>query len=151
MNVSMTRALIERHEGRRALAYDDADGSPLQRGRTLRGAPTVGIGHNLLVPLSDDAIDYLFSDDLAAHLADCESFPWFAALTDARQAAVLDAHFNLGAGGFRTFRKFLAAMARGAYDEAATELLDSDAARQLTTRYAELAEMIRLGTCYPED
>lgn len=126
-------AMIERHEGNKPTAYQDS-----------LGIWTVGIGHNLTRPLSQSAIQQIFIDDVAEATNDClHAFPWFADLTQPRQAALVDMCFNLGLPRLQGFRKFLVAMANGDYETAANEMLDSLWAKQTGRRSIELAGLIR--------
>src|SRR5579872_5460595 len=92
---------LELDEGRRPRLYQDS-----------RGKWTIGIGRNLSDrPLSDDEIDYLFANDLRMIQGQAATFPWFAALDDVRQGAILNLLFNMGLPTLLTFHHFLAAMA----------------------------------------
>lgn len=125
--------ILIRHEGKRAKAYKDT-----------KGLLTIGIGHNLSMPISEAAIQQIYRDDVNEAYNEClHTFPWFAELTERRQWAMIDARFNLGLTRLLGFQKFLKHMSLGEYDQAGSELLDSDAARELPERYAELANMIR--------
>jgi lysozyme len=53
--------------------------------------------------------------------------------------------FNLGLGRLRKFRKCLAALEAGDYDEAAAEALNSAWAAQVGARAQRIAAMIREG------
>lgn len=126
--------LIKQHEGCRLRAYQD----------TL-GVWTIGYGHNLQAKsISMAAAEQIFADDLKDAEADCmHAFPWYADLTESRQAAMVDLCFNLGLTGLRKFVKFLAAMERGDYETAAIELLDSLWAKQVKSRAFAVADLIR--------
>ncbi len=124
--------MIERHEGCRYRYYLDSE-----------GIPTIGIGHNLLQPISREAVEQIFRDDLKSVWNDCvHAFPWFADLTERRQWAVVDMCFNLGLTRLLGFKKFLAAMSLGDYDAARAEMLDSLWAKQVKKRALDLASMI---------
>jgi lysozyme len=136
--------MIERHEGCCATAYDDATGKPLTQGLFLLGNLTIGVGHNLMKPLSRKVINLIRDEDINDARNECvHTFPWFADLTEDRQKALIDMCFNLGLPRLLGFKKFLKAMALGDYEMAAKELLDSDAGRKLKARYTELANMVR--------
>lgn len=138
------KQLIERHEGRRTTVYDDATGKPVKKGDLVIGNLTIGVGHNLSKPLSANVINLMLAEDLDDARNECvHAFPWFADLTEPRQQVLLSLCFNMGLGRLLGFRQFLKAMSLGDYETAARELLDSDAARKLTARYTELANMIR--------
>ena len=133
------KTLIEQHEGRRHKAY-----------RCTAGKTTVGIGRNLDdVGLSDDEIDYLFANDLKRAQDAASKYPWFAELSEVRQAAVTDLMFNLGPTRFAGFRNFIHAMSQRQYARAAAELVDSKWFRQVGRRAKRIRLMI-LNDEWPE-
>lgn len=128
-------ARLARVEGRRHLMYRDS-----------RGIETIGIGHNLRdVPISDRAVDVIFEDDLnAVERAVETALPWTSALSLPRLGVLYEMVFNLGLGGLLEFKKMLAALEAEQWEEAAREIVDSDAAVQTGgKRYQELAEQMR--------
>lgn len=129
---------LRRHEGVRATPYLD-----------LAGKITVGIGRNLTdKPLTTDQIMYLFQQDLADATEDAEtavSKPVFDALSDNRRAVLVNLAFNLGVARLQKFKKMLLAVRAARWNEAAVELMDSEAGRTLTSRYQELADLMRQG------
>lgn len=142
------RALLERHEGRRAEAYDDATGATLRPGAVLRGYPTIGVGRNLLGKgLSDGEINYLLDNDIRDCCADLDSFiPWWRDHDPARQAALISWRFNMGAAGFRKCAPTLAVIEARDYEAAAKRILRFKAATQAPARYTEIADMIKSGS-----
>lgn len=137
--------MLVRDEGKRLTIYDDATGKELKKGDTIQGNPTLGIGHNLNVPISEAACDQIFQDDQIAALQELHKYPWFSMLDDVRQDALTNMMFNLGANKFADFHNMIQAFENHDYEEAAKECLDSEAARQLPERYNEIAYMIRTG------
>jgi lysozyme len=129
-------AQLARHEGRRNKMYKDSV-----------GVETIGIGHNLRDrPISDAAVDQIFSDDLAETERELlEHAPWIGDLDDARQGVLLDMAFNLGVAGLLAFHATLAAIQRGDYFTAAAHMMDSVWAKQVGLRAEELAEQMRSG------
>jgi lysozyme len=84
-------------------------------------------------------IDYERSQEAAAGLGlDLELDP-------IRRAVVVDLIYNLGVAGFKKFRRFRAAIARGAWREAADELVNSKWFRQVGRRGPILAYLIETG------
>src|SRR3990167_8906796 len=83
------------------------EGVRLKPYRDSVGKLTIGVGRNL--------------DDKGLTRAEAE-----ALLDEPRRGVLVMLAFNAGIGGLLTFRKMLAAMGRGAWAEAARELLDSD-------------------------
>lgn len=142
-HTNLTRILIE-HEGKRNTPYQDT-----------KGIWTIGVGHNMHVPLSDAVIMHILEDDTREAINDClHQFPWFADLDDTRKIAMISLRFNLGLGGLLGFRKFLYYMEMGHYTSAADELLyNTDAQGHRTptawardvkaTRANAVANMIR--------
>ena len=128
--------LLVRHEGMRLNVYADA-----------AGKLTIGVGRNLTdVGISRAEAIVLLNNDLDAVIADLSTFPWFSSLDPVRQRACADLRFNVGAGGLRTFVRFLADMAAGHYAAAAQELRSSRWDGQVGARAAELAAMIETGS-----
>lgn len=135
--------LIE-HEGKRNKPYQDT-----------KNIWTVGVGHNMNVPLSDGAIQHILDDDKREATNDClHHFPWFADLDDTRKIAMISLRFNLGLGRLLGFRKFLGYMELGSYTSAADELLYNTApdGKRTPTQWAldvkakranDIANMIR--------
>lgn len=137
-------AILIEHEGKRNVVYPDT-----------KGIPTIGVGHNLQVPISDAAIMHILEDDKREAINDClHHFPWFADLDETRKIAMISLRFNLGLGRLLGFRKFLSYMEMGHYTSAADELLyNTDAqGKRSPTKWAldvkakranDLANMIR--------
>jgi len=137
-------ALLIAHEGKRNKPYQDT-----------KGIWTVGVGHNMHVPLSESAVMHILEDDKRDAINDClHHFPWFADLDDTRKMAMISLRFNLGLGGLLGFQRFLGHMELGNYASAADELLyNTDAQGKKTpTKWAvevkagranDLANMIR--------
>jgi len=128
------QALLVKHEGVRHTLYKDS-----------LGIPTIGVGHNLNKPLSNEAVEQILKDDIADAKRDAESFPWFNRLDDVRQAVVIDMLFNMGLSRFKGFKRMIGHIAAGTYSAAALEMLDSLWAKQVGKRAEELAEMMRSG------
>lgn len=111
------------------------------------GHITIGVGRNLqdrgistpeALMLLDDDILYFCSK--LSHL-----LPWWNDLDDARQIVLVNVCFNCGVQGLLKFKDMLAACAKHDWDNAANELLDSDAAHRLIERYQRLAYILRTG------
>lgn len=69
-------------------------------------------------------------------------------LDDERQDVIIDMSFNLGRPKFSKFKKMILAVQECDFDEAANQILDSNAARDPLTqgRYRDLAERMLNGT-----
>lgn len=137
-NIPALRRFIRHHEGMNQKVYLDSE-----------GISTIGIGRNLSGKgLSMKEVFYLFNNDTAEAMQAAHTYPWFAELSEARQAAVVSLIFQLGELGFSKFKLTIAALEAGQYEIAAQELLDSRFARQTPHRAMETAEIIRNGV-YP--
>lgn len=152
------RKRIEEVEGREEECY------------MLNGVPHIAVGHNVVsrpladetleylgiedeselmhVTLTDDQIDYLLDKDLEIAIADTEKLigkDVFDGLSQERQEVLVDMSFNLGRPRFSKFKKLIAAVQAGDFEEAGAQILDSKAARDPLTksRYEKLArEMV---------
>lgn len=126
---------LMRNEGVRLRPYDDTVGKI-----------TIGIGRNLSDKgISADEAAFLLENDIEECLADCATFPWFAALNGVRQRVICDMRFNLGPSRLRQFTNTLAAVGRGDYEAASRGMLKSLWAKQVKGRAVRLAEMMRTG------
>jgi lysozyme len=130
--------MIKRHEGVVPYAYQDS-----------RGYWTIGVGRlideELGGGLSDDEIDYLLTNDINRCIEEAETYPWFAGLSEPRQAVVISLLFNLGKPRWDGFKKAQAAIAEGDMAEASRQLLDSKWARQVGKRAHEMAAQLQSG------
>ena len=140
--------LITHHEGYRARVYDDATGGVIVPGCKVHGHPTIGIGRALDVRgVTRSEAEYLLKNDLAFVRVEAEKYDWFYDLNEPRQAVVLSMLFQLGPSGFRGFHQTRKALARGDYERAAVEMLDSKWARDDSpTRAIHQASMMAHGT-----
>ena len=112
------------------------------------GNPTIGYGHLIAKGLPPDIANMLFQSDIADALGDVNHcFSCYDSLSRPRQLVLVSMAYNLGREKLAGFVRFIGAVHRGAWDEAADELLDSKAARQdAPARYAQLATMMRDNT-----
>ena len=135
------RAMLRLHEDERLKPY-----------RCTAGKLTIGVGRNLDdVGITREESDFLLSNDIKRVEAELDAtFPWAKSLDEVRRAVMLDMLFNLGLGRYRGFRKHLAALQRGDFQAAATEMIDSLWYRQVKSRGVRLVNMIRTGQ-WPND
>ena len=154
--MDMTRGLIESDEGRRSRKYRDG-----------KGHWTIGVGHNLdaspacaevrklqaSAGLPDDdewldaSIDEQYSYDLQANCSWLWRKPWWGAAGEARQAALNDMAFNLGAPKAQTFVRFYGLCAAGEWEAAGDDLqFNTAVGRELPRRYGRLGQILRSGT-----
>ena len=131
--------MLRQHEGVEPHAYTDTVGKfTIGVGRNID--PTGGLG------LSDDEIDYLLANDVKRVNGELvRAFSWYKTVAPPRKDAMMDICFNLGMPRLKKFKKALAAMAMGDYNEAAIEFLDSRWAKQVGQRAITVTDMIRSG------
>lgn len=126
---------LERDEGRRNQLYYDT-----------MNIPTIGIGRNLKRGLSDDEVDYLFTNDYNLHLKEMlEAFPWAEFLDDARKGALLNMCFNMGVPTMKTFHSTLAALKEGRWEDAANHARNSVWYSQVKGRGPRIVKQIETG------
>ena len=131
--------MLKVHEGVETYAY-----------KCSEKKTTIGVGRNVDkaggLGLSDDEVDYLLQNDINRVILELNSeYDWFSDLDDIRQDAMIDISFNLGQTRLRAFKKALAAMSEGNWDEAADQFMDSRWSEQVGIRAKNLTEMIRSG------
>lgn len=109
------------------------------------GKLTIGYGRNLVDKgISQDEAVMLLNIDLADAIDDVHHVcSCYDDLSRARQLVMCSLAFNLGRERLNGFVRFLGAVHKSEWDEAADELLDSKAATQAPARYAQLAQMMR--------
>lgn len=136
MNEQKLLDALSLDEGRRARIYTDTVGK-------VSG----GVGRNLTDKgFRQDEIDLMLRNDIAESVAELDRVaPWWRGLNDARQNALVNLMFNLGAPRLLGFKKFLAALQVGDWKTAEREMLDSKWARQVGSRSTRLALLIRTG------
>ena len=108
---------------------------------------TIGVGRNLEdVGLSEEEIDMLLLNDIVRtkELMD-DYIPWHSDLDEIRQEALINFVFNVGIGTTIKFKNAMAALEEHDYDTAATEMLDSNWAKQVGSRAIEITQMIKTG------
>ncbi len=146
MDRDRLRATLTLAEGKRRTAYDDKTSMTLRPGRLLIGTPTIGVGRNLLVPMSDAAIALLLDEDIDAAIADLEEhLPIWATLDPVRQATLVEMRFQLGLSGLLLFKDTLAAISAGRYEDAAQHMRETKWFGQCPSRVKRMAEQMRSG------
>lgn len=134
------------HEGLRLHVYDDATGKQVTPGTTLIGHPTIGIGRNLNVGITEEEALYLLRHDIETAQQDLEqTFPWFYDLSLIRRNVLIDMTFNMGIGRLKRFKRMLAAIEAHDWERAAQEMLNSKWATQVGARARRLAQQMREG------
>ena len=121
------------------------------------GFLTLGVGHLVLdtdpeinkpvgTPVSEERIKQCLSDDIDNVCDELDrNMPWWKNLDDNRQRVLANMCFNLGYPRLNNFKKFLAALQTGNWEEAAEEMIDSKWAVQVGDRAKRLAERMEKG------
>lgn len=117
--------------------------------RDSRGFLTIGYGR-LIDPekggsISKSEAEVMLTNDLHNAERDAESLSMYQDLSPARQAVLIEMCFNLGLPGVREFKRMLSALIQQEYGHAASEMIESDWARQVGTRATELSKQMQTG------
>jgi lysozyme len=122
------------------------EGLELKMYHCSMGHPTIGVGRNLSVGITDEEARYLLKNDIARVAGECMAeFPWFSDLTEKRREAIINLVFNMGLSKFKQFKKTISYIEQGLFELAGTELLDSNYARQVGNRSIRVANMLADG------
>ena len=111
------------------------------------GKNTIGVGRNIDDRgITEDESDYLLSNDIDLCVRELEgAFSWFGTLSDSRQRVLVNMCFNLGLSRLMGFKKFLAAIEKGDWEEAGVQMLDSKWSRQVGARSHRLKDLLLEG------
>lgn len=139
MRTELTRQL-RGDEGVKAHAYQDH-----------LGFWTIGVGR--LVDqrkagsgLRPEEISFLLNNDIDDRIRELgRRLPWFLDLDPARQGVLLNMSFQMGVDGLLGFKNTLKLVERGAYAQAADNMLLSKWATQTPERARRMAEQMRSG------
>jgi len=132
--MNKSEELIKLHEGWSNKPYKDTE-----------GILTIGVGCNLEKGITNEAVDFLFSESMSDVIKDCRSLAWYPALSEARQAVIQNMIFNLGLSRFLGFKRTIAMIESGDYYNASKEMLNSKWAKQVGSRSSDLSKMMRYG------
>ena len=121
------------------------EGCRLDPYRDKKGHWTVGYGHNLeTTPISKGAAIHIFLDDVVNAEQDLAvRLEFWDTLPPNIRDILVNLAFNMGVEKLMKFKKTLYFLANKQWENAADELMDSDAARDLPGRYKELSDKIR--------
>ena len=137
LTIDGTKRLVT-DEGQKLFAYDDETGERIRPGSFVKGWPTIGVGRNLATRgLTYNESVYLLSNDIDEISIELkQKLPWLEMGT-ARADVVIMVEFNTG--DVFAFKEMLAAMEVEDWQEAAKQLLNSAAAKELHERYVSMA------------
>lgn len=126
------------------------------------GVPTIGVGHNLRAKpltghilawyrrngsLSRELVYELLGQDMDEAIAGARSiFPQLDELDEARQVALVDLVFNMGAEKVRSFKRTIASVNEGNWEGAAKHLENSLWYRQVGRRSKRVVSLLRSGS-----
>jgi lysozyme len=115
-----------------------------------RGYQTIGVGR--LVDkrkgggITHEEAMYLLENDIRKREIELQTkLPWTNQLDYERWCVLVNMSFNMGVAGLLGFKKMLAAMKRGDWEDAAVEIMDSDYATELPKRAARMAKQMLCG------
>jgi lysozyme len=131
----LTVARLATEEGFRAKAYRDT-----------KGKLTIGYGFSVDAGISQYCAHALLEAQAQELAIELGRFSWFVGLDDIRASVLIDLAFNDGLVGLLHFPKMIAGIGARNWQVAHDELLDSEAARELPTRYSALAKILLNGT-----
>lgn len=138
---------LQRDEGLRLFAYDDANGDMIERGTIVKGHVTIGYGRALDVNgITAEEAGWLLENDIAR--TECELLaliPWYTRLDATRQRVLVNMAFNLGPEGLMRFHDVLRYVREARYELAARAMEDSRWYDQVGARAERLVAMMRTG------
>jgi len=129
-----SRKLLQHHEGLKLELY-----------RCTADKQTIGFGHNLTDRgISRAMAEIIFEADYDEAFASASTVVKnFRSLSSPRSSVLVNMSFQLGSGGLRSFKKFIAAVEAEDWGLASYEMLDSKWAQQTPARASTLATMMR--------
>ena len=129
------KELLVKHEEYKKFPYIDTVGKI-----------TIGIGYNLSDRgIDDEWINDQYQKDVAYFYTQLsKDFDWFLKFNEDRQIVLIDMCF-MGYQHFLEFKDMLAALEKGDYQQAASEMLNSKWATQVGERASTLATIMRQG------
>lgn len=106
---------------------------------------TIGYGRNVEDNgITEEEAEFLLMNDIKRVQKELRTnFEWFGLISTARQGALINMCFNLGITRLLGFKKMIAALEVGDYQEAANQMLDSKWARQVHGRSGRLSDVMR--------
>jgi GH24 family phage-related lysozyme (muramidase) len=125
------------------------EGLKLKPYRCPAGKLTIGVGRNLEERgISEEEALFLLNNDIAKCIEDLQELfvddngEGFVSLPETVQRVLVDMRFNLGATGFRSFKKMIKAIKEKKFAQAALEMQDSKWFKQVGDRGKTLIAMM---------
>lgn len=119
------------------------------------GYPTIGIGtklgpkgsplSNYTMVVTEHAAKALLDDEVKKIRNELVKRRWYVELDSDRQTIIKSMAYQMGVGGVLKFKKMIAALEHGDYQEAANQALDSRWAKQTPKRARRHAEVLESG------
>jgi lysozyme len=136
MNKDKLIKQLIRHEDLRLKPYIDT-----------QNKTTIGIGRNLTdVGINVEEAMFLLNNDIAGCVLDLrKNLSFYDDLNDERKNVLINMCFNLGINRLLKFKKTLALIEKGDYEDAGNEMLVSKWSEQVGYRAVELSEIMRKG------
>ena len=125
------------------------EGLKLKPYRCPAGKLTIGVGRNLEERgISEEEALFLLDNDISECIEDLQKIfaGGFETLPEGVLRVLIDMRFNLGATGFRGFKKMISAVKKADFIQATLEMQDSKWFRQVGNRGKTLVEMMKKGT-----
>lgn len=147
------RNLILKHEGMRLVSYKDSLGYPtigigflLSRKNARSRLEQVGVTTFVPLRITEEQALALLDLDISDALTDLRiMFDDFDTLSDNRKAVLVDMYYNLGGIRLRGFVHFIAAVRKGLWQEAGSQMLQSDWSKQVGARAVEDQNLLVTG------
>lgn len=114
---------------------------------------TIGYGRNIEdVGVSEEEAEILLLNDAVKASKQLEDSKWIndSQLNTPRKMALIAMIFQLGLGGVKKFKKMIAAINQGDWEEAAAQAMDSRWAKQTPRRAVFISTVLRSGV-WPQD
>lgn len=143
--IDYLRALFRRDEGEDRHVYQDTKGFwTIGRGRNVDARTGPG--------LRDVEIEFMFVNDIAElHHELADRVPNYLAVSDVRQAVLIDMGHNLGVDGLLGFHEMMKALQRLDYPAAGHEMLNSKWRSDVGEGRAQRLTQMMLTGMWPED
>lgn len=134
MDLDRLREMLTKHEGLRLKMY-----------KCTAGKWTIGIGHNIEDKgISEDVAQRMFEEDIAEVIEDITKvIPEFYDLPERIQLVVCDMRFQLGAGGFRSFKNTIKKIRSRDWEGMINGMRASLWYKQTTNRVNDLIALVR--------